>query len=192
MWAGGNNHLAAASSSRVRGEREGFRYPKPDLDRLWKLVLLNQFHDVLPGSSITEVYKDAAEYYADVKQTGETLFDEAVVKLLDAEDFKACDAKPPAGEKRLAAVFNTTRWTRTDVIEVPMDQVDAASKDAFVQKSADGKSGLVVATDVPAMGFRTVDVVGGQGGLADLQAAGLKPVRGWLIFCPFIDFFSLI
>ena len=31
-------------------------YPKQELDRLWKLTLLNQFHDVLPGSSITEVF----------------------------------------------------------------------------------------------------------------------------------------
>lgn len=185
LWAGGNNHLAAptSSSSRARGERAGFRYPKAELDRLWKGALLNQFHDVLPGSSITEVYKDAAEIYADVKQSGENLFEEAVVKLLDAEDFKAVagDSSAKPSEKRLAAVFNTTRWNRTDVIEVPLDQVDAASKDAFAQKSADGRFGLIVATNVPAMGFRTVDVGAGQGGTADLQAAGMKPVRAEVV-----------
>ena len=31
------------------------------LDRAWKTVLLNQFHDILPGSSIEEVYEDAHE-----------------------------------------------------------------------------------------------------------------------------------
>jgi alpha-mannosidase len=34
-------------------------YPYAELDRLWKLTLLNQFHDVLPGSSIGLVYVDA-------------------------------------------------------------------------------------------------------------------------------------
>ena len=29
------------------------------LDRAWKLLLLNQFHDILPGSSIARVYKDS-------------------------------------------------------------------------------------------------------------------------------------
>ena len=32
-----------------------FRYPSEILERLWKLLLLNQFHDVLPGSSIEMV-----------------------------------------------------------------------------------------------------------------------------------------
>src|SRR5207248_4189825 len=34
-------------------------YPQGDLDALWKTVLLNQFHDILPGSSIAWVYEDA-------------------------------------------------------------------------------------------------------------------------------------
>ncbi len=33
-------------------------YPREELDRLWKTVLLNQFHDILPGSSIDWVYED--------------------------------------------------------------------------------------------------------------------------------------
>jgi len=37
----------------------GGAYPRADLDRLWKLLLLNQFHDILPGSSIRLVYEDA-------------------------------------------------------------------------------------------------------------------------------------
>ena len=40
-----------------------FVYPHEEIDRLWKLVLLNQFHDVLPGSSINIVYKDALRHY---------------------------------------------------------------------------------------------------------------------------------
>jgi alpha-mannosidase len=37
----------------------GGAYPRAELDRLWKLLLLQQFHDILPGSSIAEVYGDA-------------------------------------------------------------------------------------------------------------------------------------
>lgn len=36
----------------------GYEYPKSDLDRIWKSVLLHQFHDILPGSSINRVYQD--------------------------------------------------------------------------------------------------------------------------------------
>ncbi|HET8766787.1 MAG TPA: alpha-mannosidase, partial [Pedococcus sp.] len=36
--------------------RTGAAYPREDLDRIWKVVLLNQFHDILPGSSIAWVH----------------------------------------------------------------------------------------------------------------------------------------
>ncbi|MBQ8726680.1 MAG: alpha-mannosidase [Clostridia bacterium] len=38
-------------------------YPKTLLDENWKLLLLNQFHDILPGSSIADVYKDSREQF---------------------------------------------------------------------------------------------------------------------------------
>ena len=39
-------------------------YPYDDLDRIWKAVLLNQFHDILPGSSIRWVHREAEATYA--------------------------------------------------------------------------------------------------------------------------------
>ncbi len=48
-------------------------YPAAEIERLWKLVLLNQFHDIIPGSSVREVYQDAAKAYAEVKECGERL-----------------------------------------------------------------------------------------------------------------------
>jgi alpha-mannosidase len=44
--------------------RAGFDYPYEQLDRIWKTVLLNQFHDILPGSSIAWVHHEAAATYA--------------------------------------------------------------------------------------------------------------------------------
>ena len=46
--------------------RTGARYPAEELDRLWKTVLLHQFHDILPGSSIAWVHREARETYAEV------------------------------------------------------------------------------------------------------------------------------
>ena len=39
-------------------------YPKEDLDEAWKMVLTNQFHDIIPGSSIKEVYEETDVEYA--------------------------------------------------------------------------------------------------------------------------------
>ncbi|MFB9464710.1 alpha-mannosidase [Streptomyces cinereospinus] len=43
--------------------RTGFRYPHEELDRIWKTVLLHQFHDILPGSSIAWVHREARATY---------------------------------------------------------------------------------------------------------------------------------
>jgi alpha-mannosidase len=46
--------------------RAGYPYPYQPLDRLWKTVLLHQFHDILPGSSIAWVHREARATYAAV------------------------------------------------------------------------------------------------------------------------------
>ncbi|MFE0733826.1 alpha-mannosidase [Streptomyces sp. NPDC058855] len=46
--------------------RTGLPYPYEELDRIWKTVLLHQFHDILPGSSIAWVHREAERTYAAV------------------------------------------------------------------------------------------------------------------------------
>ncbi|MGZ9934576.1 alpha-mannosidase [Streptomyces sp. NC-S4] len=53
---------AATAAVRVAG----YAYPYEDLERIWKTVLLHQFHDILPGSSIAWVHREARETYAAV------------------------------------------------------------------------------------------------------------------------------
>jgi alpha-mannosidase len=45
----------------VMALEKGFIYPERELQELWENVLLNQFHDILPGSSIREVYEVTKE-----------------------------------------------------------------------------------------------------------------------------------
>ena len=52
-------------------------YPYDDLERIWKLVLLNQFHDILPGSSIAWVHREARDAYASVTAELETIVETA-------------------------------------------------------------------------------------------------------------------
>ncbi|MFJ4780049.1 alpha-mannosidase [Streptomyces sp. NPDC088762] len=55
---------AATAAVRV----PGFGYPYEDLERIWKTVLLHQFHDILPGSSIAWVHREARATYAAVRE----------------------------------------------------------------------------------------------------------------------------
>ncbi|SEG30408.1 alpha-mannosidase [Butyrivibrio sp. Su6] len=61
-------------------------YPAKEIKDIWKKIMLNQFHDILPGSSIEEVYQDSDVDYADIKRRAEIIIDEAV-KELDLSKF---------------------------------------------------------------------------------------------------------
>ncbi|MFC2085374.1 hypothetical protein ACFLS9_09975, partial [Bacteroidota bacterium] len=56
----------------------GFKYHKDYLDRSWKNVLFNQFHDILPGTSIKEVYIDSKEDYEESEMLGNYVLGESI------------------------------------------------------------------------------------------------------------------
>jgi alpha-mannosidase len=60
-------------------------YPKQRLDELWQLLLVNQFHDILPGSSIGLVYADTARDHAAVLEGAEALAREALAAVVEGE-----------------------------------------------------------------------------------------------------------
>ncbi len=82
-----------------------FKYPATEIDELWKIVLLNQFHDILPGSSITLVYDDAKKHYAEVDQRGSQLRDDALRSI--------------ASTKGAPTPINTTSFDRAEVVTLP-------------------------------------------------------------------------
>ncbi|GAA0529915.1 alpha-mannosidase [Saccharopolyspora subtropica] len=59
----------------------GHPYPHQALDRLWKQVLLHQFHDILPGSSIAWVHREAEATYARIATDCEAIIGDALQAL---------------------------------------------------------------------------------------------------------------
>ena len=82
-------------------------YPKEEIDELWKIILNNQFHDVVPGSGIKNIYEDSDRDYAYVFSKIEKL--ENVCK---AELSKKYNAN---GEKYV--VFNPNGFTADGIID---------------------------------------------------------------------------
>lgn len=60
-----------ATLASISSQSKSYMYPKDQLDQLWKGVLLNQFHDVLPGSAIGMVYEDAEKVDSTVSEQRE-------------------------------------------------------------------------------------------------------------------------
>ncbi|MFJ6651500.1 alpha-mannosidase [Microbacterium sp. NPDC091313] len=72
----------------VASLRTGAEYPIAEIEEAWHIVLLQQFHDILPGSSIAWVYQVAEEHYARIARILEGIITtslEALVGVGDAE-----------------------------------------------------------------------------------------------------------
>jgi len=112
----------------------GMAYPRARLERIWKEVLLYQFHDILPGSSITRVYDEATpRYEALLKET------EALTASADALLSSRIDGSR-AG--RPVVVINSLSWERTEWLRLAGSWVKAA---------------------VPALGYAVVDAAARAG-----------------------------
>lgn len=63
----------------VLAKKKGKAYPEQELDSMWKTILLNQFHDILPGSSIKEVYEVTKKEYKEIEEKGKAIDRKSVV-----------------------------------------------------------------------------------------------------------------
>ena len=136
---------------------QGKEYPKAELVEGWKGILLNQFHDIIPGSSIGEVYADSDKQYEEILHTGESVRREATTHLAGQID--------TFGQGNPVVVFNSLSWDRTDVVSLEVDEprqvrvVDPNGEEAPSQLT-DGKLTFVV-RDLPSCGYGVYRVTEG-------------------------------
>ncbi|XDV52784.1 hypothetical protein PO909_021447 [Leuciscus waleckii] len=103
-------HDVEVASCLALCKRDSFKYPACKLQELWRLLLLNQFHDVIPGSCIEMVVEDALQYYDEIRTAGSRLL------------LAACESLGSSPDKAVGsstAVLNTLPWERTEVISLP-------------------------------------------------------------------------
>ena len=93
------HRLLEAEAFATMAALSGRPYPAEELERLWKVLLLNQFHDILPGTSISEVYQDAHRQLEETVSGAERLRDEALHSLAAGDGWRA---KRNRGQRRSA------------------------------------------------------------------------------------------
>ena len=78
----GNAELLATTAEALWGEK----FPQEALHRGWEMILTNQFHDIIPGSSIKEVYDQSDIDYAEIKRIGEEIVANVQQKVANGID----------------------------------------------------------------------------------------------------------
>ncbi len=96
----------------------GAAYPKAELEAAWKKVLFNHFHDILPGTSIPQVFVDANRDWQAALDTGWNVRQQAMQAIAAQINPSA----PPHPQARLVVVFNPLSWTRSELVTVSMQQ----------------------------------------------------------------------
>ena len=120
-------------------------YPASRLDGLWKRLLVNQFHDILPGSSIHQVYVDSRRDYRQIDEAVDGLAAEAMAALL-------------TGRRDALAVINTLSYPYTRALTLPEGWRGCEIRDekgAVVEVQEEGDR-AVVNLDVPQFAGRTL------------------------------------
>ncbi|TYP73245.1 alpha-mannosidase [Paenibacillus methanolicus] len=148
-----------------RIDRERFEL----LDEAWRLVLFNQFHDILPGTSQAETFLEAERDYGRVREIVDRLDAEAALSLVRRHSRRepSSDADKQDGRGSFI-VLNTLSFPRTgwaflpSVPEDPFLIVDASTgEEAMYDMGADG-SVMIEAKDIPSVGFKRYEIRQGE------------------------------
>jgi alpha-mannosidase len=115
----------------------------------WQTVLLLQFHDILPGSSINRVYKEAEAMHGDV--------------IHSAQEIGASARQTLGSQENGLTVFNSLSWDRQALVELPAASskvLDSSGQEISTQTTA-GKTWAEV--KVPSSGWTTIYPQAGSG-----------------------------
>jgi len=117
--------------------QDHFAYPHKELRRAWELLCLNQFHDIIPGSSINEVYVDSMRDYEEIQRIGEQIREDALIAL-----------DPFLPSETALAIYNPTSFPRSEVLEVSggwlTDETIVAALDGTALPAQRTKKGMLV------------------------------------------------
>ena len=123
------------------GLGRGLEYDLAKADALWKELLLHQFHDILPGSSIGRVYVEANKAHEAIHAGAQELLDQAI------------DALTERKEENAVTVWNSLSFDRKALVELP-EAFGAGARTLEgqavpVQKTEAGVKAIV---DIPSCG----------------------------------------
>ena len=128
----------------------GSAYPDKQLHEAWEVILRNQFHDILPGSSIKEVYDDSKAEYESIFAINKELVNGALKNIADKVQ----------APKHSVVVYNPNSMTADEIVSFPcpagMANAAVYDKDCLVpsQKAHTGEI-IFRAEGVPSKGYKT-------------------------------------
>lgn len=134
----------------------GKEYPAKELEETWKLLLINQFHDLLPGTSIHEAHEDSKKEYAEMHERGGRVLESALTalsaKILPFQDKIIC--------------WNMNSQPQSGLVELIMPSADLVPSDEngktlphSIKNVDKGVLLTFMAENIPPMGYQAFSLV---------------------------------
>ena len=119
---------------------------RTDLEKIkhgWELILVNQFHDILPGSSIRETFENSYKEYDEALEISASLQVEYLNKIAGA------------GEG-IITIFNPLSFERSELIEIEADNVGIIDMTEGRQIETVSENGITkfFAENIPSIGYK--------------------------------------
>jgi len=141
-------------------------YPQSDIENNWKKINLNQFHDIIPGSSIKEVYKDVNEIYANVDQNLDQIIENTLEKLIDDIELNRND------DSKYYLIWNCLDFKRSNYIQFNEDELNISEDNiSFYDPVKDEKLKFtkrknlndeiifdIYLEDIPSFGYKVIEI----------------------------------
>lgn len=114
------------------------------LTKGWKHILTNQFHDIIPGSSINEVYQDCIKDYEFIKNIAHEVEGEFYENAKDKEN--------------IYTIINASNWNKDEIVTILNDQrgIYKDMNGNILKSQKVGCNTFVEVNDVPSMGFKQI------------------------------------
>ncbi len=146
-----NNTALTNSANHIKQQSLSWQ---EQIEKAWKKLLFNQFHDILPGTSIPEVFTEANQEWTEAITIGENVLSQslnAIASLIKLPQPPDPDAKP-------IVIFNALNWTRSQIIFIPIEQqnyqVYDLENNPIPSQITDNNQLLFLAQDIPSIGYR--------------------------------------
>ncbi|MGK7947992.1 MAG: alpha-mannosidase [Xenococcaceae cyanobacterium] len=130
------------------------RQKQQQIEKAWKKVLFNQFHDILPGTSIPEVFVEADRDWEDAI----SLTEEILTESIDTICSHLTIPYPFRNKTNPIVIFNPLNWSRSEIVSIAVEEThwqvyDLEGNKVPSQYTKDRQL-LFLAEDIPSIGYR--------------------------------------
>jgi alpha-mannosidase len=126
----------------------GDSYYKEEIEKAWKVILLNQFHDILPGTAIKDVYDESEKQYVKVIKDTNNVIDSMMKNITNKINI----------ESPSLVVFNSSPFNREGLIETENLMLGEDGSPLPYQQLENGRN-LISIPYIPSKGYKVLEIL---------------------------------